>query len=688
MCKRVDGNNKHSNQYSTNSLTMNILPAHAMATQIECPAKYQIYIDLGRGKHVNHVIHNYFKIVKVGQGEGSVGICKKCDKKVFFERNSSILVEHLKTDHPTNYREGWNYSYPHYIKILGEVLFQTSTDFPEVKKDKMKTTFGVRHAEGASIIRFPESRKGRLREEESKISENVWQGKIFKTYNEHPVGSFQGHFDRPIGSLLIRGKKALSFAEYTQYTHTPADNCHTFEVDLQKYKELDNLMKIESLKVVEKDSTVGDLKISGPCSRNDNQKLIYTCVKSRCLMPCVCKDCVLEEGQCDDHDILHPGYFDKDAHAFTVRSHDSVEFNRIGRKELESGSRGIQIVKYAGIENDDSVCVQCPQDVLHHQAYHLVHHDLCKFCRNEKHKYENVTSVEDCFREMKRKHFFEQVSCHICNKLFSNERKKRYHIETQHNHDKTKGFQCKECDKMYQSKQGLEYHMKVQHAVEQETHHCPVCIGVFTTKHGLDVHVRSTHFLRKVSCEFCNSEFTRQTNLYKHFRDVHGFDAKKYSQNDDDDNVEFHHCNDCEFFTKFRSNLDQHIRFIHAPQDMLFTCNQCDFTTVYKRNFHVHITLHRDQQKYQCDQCDFKTTYKRNLNAHVKVIHSGESSSEQVFICNLCNFKTNYSRSLKRHNEKMHELKHNKKQIYFCDRCEYHSFSEDALEVHKQNTPH
>ena len=133
----MDGNNKHSNQYSTNSLTMNILPAHAMATQIECPAKYQIYIDLGRGKHVNHVIHNYFKIVKVGQGEGSVGICKKCDKKVFFERNSSILVEHLKTDHPTNYREGWNYSYPHYIKILGEVLFQTSTDFPEVKKDKM-----------------------------------------------------------------------------------------------------------------------------------------------------------------------------------------------------------------------------------------------------------------------------------------------------------------------------------------------------------------------------------------------------------------------------------------------------------------------------------------------------------------------------------------------------------------------
>ena len=505
-CKWVIGNNQKINQYSINSLTVNILSA--MTTQIECPAKYQIYIDIGRGKHVNHVIHNYFKIVKVRQGEGSVGICKKCDKKVFFDRNSSILVEHLKTDHPTNYREGWNYSYPHYIKLLGEVLWQTSTDFPEVKKDQMKMTFGVRHGEGTSIIRFPESRKGRLREAGNEVT-NDWRRKILETYNEHPVGSFQGHFDRPIGRLLIRGKKALSFAEYTQYTHTPADICHTFEVNLQKYKQLDNLMKIDSLKVAEKDPMIGDLKISGPCSRNDNQKLMYTCVKSRCVLPCVCKDCVLEEGQCEDHNILHPGYFDKNVHAFTVRSHDSVQLNKVRRDELESGTLSIEIVKYAGIEKEETVCVQCPQDVLHHQAYHLVHHDSCKYCRNEKHKYENVTSVEDCFREIKRRNYFEKVSCHICKKLFSNETKKRYHIETQHNHDKTKGFKCKECDKIYQSKQSLEYHMKIQHSVEQEMHHCPVCTGIFSTKHGLDVHVRSTHFLRKVSCEFCNSEFTR-----------------------------------------------------------------------------------------------------------------------------------------------------------------------------------
>ena len=45
--------------------------------------------------------------------------------------------------------------------------------------------------------------------------------------------------------------------------------------------------------------------------------------------PCVCKDCVSEEKQCQSHKILHPGYFDPEKHSFTVRNDDSLDINLV-----------------------------------------------------------------------------------------------------------------------------------------------------------------------------------------------------------------------------------------------------------------------------------------------------------------------------------------------------------------------
>ena len=133
----------------------------------------------------------------------------------------------------------------------------------------------------------------------------------------------------------------------------------------EKYKNLDDLNKIKALKI---GPNVENLNIIGPCSRDHDMSLLYTCIKHKCIFPCVCKDCVLEEKQCQEHQILHSGYFDPDRHAITVRSDDSHDINTVTDDFGFDPKGKIEVIKYAGIEKDSSNCEKCPKDVLHHHA--------------------------------------------------------------------------------------------------------------------------------------------------------------------------------------------------------------------------------------------------------------------------------------------------------------------------------
>ena len=92
------------------------------------------------------------------------------------------------------------------------------------------------------------------------------------------------------------------------------------------------------------------------------------------LVPCLCKDCVKEEGQCEDHHILHPGYLKPEYHAITVRKHDSRNISLVRNNFKFEVGRCVEVIKYAGIEKYANTCLKCPRDFLHHQAYHFVHH--------------------------------------------------------------------------------------------------------------------------------------------------------------------------------------------------------------------------------------------------------------------------------------------------------------------------
>ena len=119
------------------------------------------------------------------------------------------------------------------------------------------------------------------------------------------------------------GSQALSFSEYTNFSHT--NGCNEYRIDKARYEKMDDLQKINAFAVSDNKELKEKLVVSGPCSRDNDQRVLYTCTKHMCIFPRPCKDCIEEEVQCEDHDILHPGFFDPEKHAITVRMHESFK---------------------------------------------------------------------------------------------------------------------------------------------------------------------------------------------------------------------------------------------------------------------------------------------------------------------------------------------------------------------------
>ena len=256
-----------------------------MLGENHCLPSYETYIDIVKHGHVKYDVWFFFQKLEVN----ATAKCKNWHIEINYGSDTVLLVEHLKRNHNANDGPGFNYSHENYLEHLKQSLEFTSYDFPHLQTNHLKLSFGVRYADKFTIVRFPECRKGWTIYPEKDAYKSTWQRKVCKTYLENPVGCYQGHFDRPITVKVHTGMKPLSFEEYTEFTHTPCDDCHKYEINKNKYEALDDLKKLEKIEVsTQKDS----LSISGLCSRYDNQSILYSCIHHKCIFPCVCKDCV------------------------------------------------------------------------------------------------------------------------------------------------------------------------------------------------------------------------------------------------------------------------------------------------------------------------------------------------------------------------------------------------------------
>ena len=338
------------------------------------------YIDLPCPSFRTSSVTSYFDDPK---NPDNIGFwrCGECFTRFSAKMTRTEMTIHLKL-HP----EKWERFMTNITNSLNRQLNNDRlVKEDNCKSNDLKLAVGISHQDSNIVLRLPKSRVSRRRFESTRWKGSTfisWNRKISDEYQNNHIGGYQGNFDKPICDKKVEwlncGNWLISFQEFVSYRHEPRSVCRIYNINKEKYESLENRVKIESYFI----KGLPTRNTYGPTSSIFDESVSYTCIDKMCVIPCLCRICVMNKDQCQDHKVLHPGYFDAAKDFFTVRNSDSYDItvNNWG-KTTEN------VYKYAGIPR---ACLSCSNDVYHHQAFHFVFHSSCKFCRVSRFRFDGV----------------------------------------------------------------------------------------------------------------------------------------------------------------------------------------------------------------------------------------------------------------------------------------------------------
>jgi len=131
---------------------------------------------------------------------------------------------------------------------------------------------------------------------------------------------------------------------------------------------------------------------------------------------------------------------------------------------------------------------------------------------------------------------------------------------------------------------------------------------------------------------------------------------------------------------------EQHVENDAEEPLKFFQCNRCDYKTKRRYEMKNHIAANHFGVRFKCDQCDYEGKRKDKLNAHKKRIHEGIKSvkkkSSEIYPCDKCDYVSKRRYELRIHIESNHEgLRH------YCTQCPYNAKRKDKL-THHMKTKH
>lgn len=452
--------------------------------------------------------------------------------------------------------------------------------------------------------------KSRLSRDFSKIVgiDNLdgFHGRIQKEYNEHSVGQFMGPYDQheKLNLCVQLPESKLDYRGYMEFRHD-GDTC--FEFQLKAYNTHDVLEKVKAYSIKTNSKDKDSNSDQSDCS---NEQLSYTCHLEKCVIPCPCPQCHLDQPQCSEHRIEHAKLFNEREHAISIRS--SMEF--CNDKHFFSNS---YIVKYSGIPLN---CSRCKRDLLNHHSYHLKFHNNCRFCEQNRFKYKAKT--EHKLKQLAEQEIgYYETICPHCDRQFYDSYNVKRHIRNEHTGHSS--FKCNFCEKAFQSTTAKVYHER-SHQNTDTSVHCDLCKKTFVSDIVLKSHKKCVHSeLPREQCPYCDSTFKQKKNLRAHLANIHGIDRSKESYGED-------------------------------IKEEIFKCDHCDATFGYKKNLNAHMKIkHEDHEEiYKCEECKSTFSNKRTLVEHQKRRHGAQPLEHS---CSVCGKVFHQKKVLKKH-----ELLHTK----------------------------
>lgn len=182
-------------------------------------------------------------------------------------------------------------------------------------------------------------------------------------------------------------------------------------------------------------------------------------------------------------------------------------------------------------------------------------------------------------------------------------------------HGEEKPFLCDFCGKGFKNPKQLRNH-KIVHKMKpvELQHQCEVCQRMFSDRRQLRVHMNSVHQkIKPFSCNYCGYKAASNGALRLHVRQHTGekpfaCDLCEYTTSDHNSlrrhksrhsGIKKYKCAHCDYACIQSSTYKTHLKTKHPGLEngLMFSCHACQFRTISKDKYMIHITTHKEKPK-------------------------------------------------------------------------------------------
>lgn len=205
-----------------------------------------------------------------------------------------------------------------------------------------------------------------------------------------------------------------------------------------------------------------------------------------------------------------------------------------------------------------------------------------------------------------------------------------------HQETKVDLLECDFCGKKMTKIHSLLNHMINFHMKNEKKFICDLCPMKFPKKCLMAMHITTSHQML-IKCKICDAKL-KPANMRKHVRFMHEKNDEKFD------------CKKCGKNFKAKKNLQVHMKIHNKP----FKCEKCSQKFQMHAVYKDHLAWHENPKVFTCEICEKVCNTRSNLTNHKKDVHLPDEITKK-FECRYCDYKAKQKRTLKRHETHVHK---------------------------------
>lgn len=236
-----------------------------------------------------------------------------------------------------------------------------------------------------------------------------------------------------------------------------------------------------------------------------------------------------------------------------------------------------------------------------------------------------------------------------------------------------KMHKCPQCSYKANHRGNLNKHILYVHTPKENIkwHKCDLCdfkskSAGYLKQHSVCAHTKKES-VKWFGCEECEYKTNYKSKLKKHFLNRHTKEQ----------DIEWYKCEYCDYKSKAKSYIKHHVLNVHTKSLQHFEAKATFETSM---NHLVNVNSKKDVKWHKCDYCQYKSRVRSNMKQHLVNLHSKEDDVHW-YKCELCEYKTKVKANIKQHSLNKHTDKHDIK-WYNCDYCDYKSKVKSYIKHH------